>query len=343
MAARQTDIAQRDKDTLELIESWWHGENDRPLISFVSRQDNKNAKLIAKLNHLWPTMDSEPDYESMVTTYRHMLENINCGNVLPVMPHLFGKRGTAMTMAYYLGGDVVFANNTIWVRPIIEQWDNFEIKFNENNPWWNRSLDLLEKSCQLLQEHCFVSLPDFGDAMTCLSLLRGTENLLFDLVDNKEAVIKARNEFIKIWPLYHKACWEIYNRYYPGDFSWLTWAPGKTYTAQCDFSAMISPEHFREFVVPELEALSRYLDYIAWHLDGQEEIRHLDILLDMPFLKVIQWVPGDGKPSAGHWLELLKKVQSKGKSIYCYTESTEETQLLLNELSPKGLAIHECF
>jgi 5-methyltetrahydrofolate--homocysteine methyltransferase len=333
------NIAQKYKDKLELIESWWHGENDRPLISFIPLEDDKRRKLTAKLNSLWPTTNSEPDYESLATTYRHTVADINCGDALPVVPHLFGERGTAMTMAHYLGGNVMFGDDTVWVKPVIKQWDDFEIKFDENNPWWKRSLNLLEKSCRALRKHCFVSLPDFGDAMTCLSLLRGTENLLFDLLDNKDAVLRARDEFIKAWPLYHKACWQIYSRYYPGDFSWLTWAPGKTYAVQCDFSTMISPEQFKEFVVPELEALSQYLDYMIWHLDGPEEIRHLDILLDMPFIKAIQWVPGAGHPSTGHWLELLAKIQSKGKSICCYTGSIEETQLLQKELSPKGLMI----
>ena len=34
-----------------------------------------------------------------------------------------------MTMAYYLGGNVKFGDDTIWVAPVIDTWDDFEIKF----------------------------------------------------------------------------------------------------------------------------------------------------------------------------------------------------------------------
>ena len=67
---------------------------------------------------------------------------------------------------------------------------------------------------------------------------------------------------------------------------------------------------FLEFVVPELESLSEYLDYMVFHLDGPDEIKHLETLLDMPFIDAIQWVPGVGNPTASQWLDMLKKIQN---------------------------------
>ena len=336
------DIAKKNKEKLESIESWWNGENSRPLIMHDPRGDNERvSKLKATLNTFWPTVDAEPDYEGFVKTLDEIEQITNRGDRLSATPHCFGDRGTPLTMACYLGGDVRFTDDTVWVEPVIKQWSDFEIKFDVDNIWWKRSLALLEKSCELLHDRCFVRMPDFGDALTCFSLLRGTENLLFDLMDNKQTVLKARDKFVEARSMYHDACWKVYSRYYPGDCTWLSWGPAKTIVAMCDFCTMISPELFKEFVVPELETYNEYFDYIVWHLDGPDEVRHLDILLDLPFVKAIQWEPGAGSPTAGHWLELLKKIQSKGKSIYCYSESKEETQLLTKELLTEGLAVFE--
>jgi len=237
-------------------------------------------------------------------------------------------------MAFYLGGNVKFGTKTVWVEPVVEDWSNFEIEYNPENPWLQRSIKLLQKSVEKVADNYFVWMPDFGDALTCLSLLRGTERLLFDLIDNKDAVIAARDKFIELWPQYHKVFWDIYREHYPGDCSCLGWAPGRTYMCQCDFSTMISPAMFKE-----LEAVSGYLDYIVWHLDGPDEIKHLDILLDLPQVKAIQWQPGAGNPSAVGWLEMLKKIQKKHKGLCVYAHNQQEIEFLLGQLSPRGLRI----
>ena len=164
-----------------------------------------------------------------------------------------------------------------------------------------------------------------------------TENLLFDIMDNKEAVIKARDKFLKIWPQYHKSHWDVFRKHFPGDCSWLMWAPGRTYACQCDFSTVLSPKLFEELVIPELEALGKYLEYIVWHLDGPDEIKHLDFLLELPQVKAIQWCQGSGKPSPAHWLPMLKIIRSHKKSLILRPESREEIKTLLEELSPEGL------
>ena len=40
--------------------------------------------------------------------------------------------------------------------------------------------------------------------------------------------------------------------------------------------AMISPDQFREFVVPSLREQSSKLDHVLYHLDGKDAIKHVD-------------------------------------------------------------------
>ena len=339
------DIEKEFGQKLKHIEAWWNNENDQPVIEYRRTKDNKPIVdgLFNDANNYWPNSTDEPDYKGLIEFSAAAMDTMDYGDVIPIMQHNFGGRGAPMTMAYYLGGDVKFGEDTVWVDPVIDNWDDFEIKFDPDNIWWQRTLKFLETSCQMLCDRYFVGVPDFGDALTSFSLLRGAEDLIFDLVDNKQKILDAASSFTELWKKYHNACWQIYHKYYPGDANWMGWGPGKNYPVQCDFSVLISPDMFKEFVIPELESLADYLDYMVFHLDGAEEIKHLDMLLDLPFMNAIQWVPGAGNPTAVHRLDMLKKIQSKNKSILCLSESPEETKILTKELSPKGLRIWELF
>ncbi len=74
---------------------------------------------------------------------------------------------------------------------------------------------------------------------------------------------------------------------------------------QSDFSYMISPRMFERFALPGLTVWAGALDYPFYHLDGPGQIKHLDMLLSIPRLRGIQWVPGDGQPTPDQWLPLL--------------------------------------
>ncbi|MCL5674589.1 MAG: hypothetical protein M1501_02430 [Candidatus Omnitrophica bacterium] len=324
---------------MDEIEAWWKRENEKPCLNHVKRKPDIPINNING-NVFWPQENKNPDIDGLVNYWFSESEaNEYYGVSLPSLPHLYGNRGTPMTASFYLGGKVVLGQDTVWVDPVIEKWEDFKIKFNENNYWWKQSIALLKKSLEKTNGKYFVWMPDLGDALTCFSLLRGTEKLLWDILENKEAIIQARDKFIDLWKKYHSECWNLYKDYCPGDMSWLTWAPGKTYACQCDFSTMLSPSLFTELVVPEIEKLGEYLDFIIWHLDGPEEIRHLEILLALPEIKAIQWVPGAGKPTAVNWIPMLKRIQEKNKALIVYASDEKERDILTNELQPNGLRI----
>jgi hypothetical protein len=123
------------------------------------------------------------------------------------------------------------------------------------------------------------------------------------------------------------------------------WAPGTTYLNQCDFSTMISPAMFRQFVMPELLAYDSYLEYILWHLDGYEEVRHVPALLEMTGLRIIQIQPGANNPTASsdQWLPVCKQIQEAGKGLLVYAHSPEEFAFLARELDAAGLLIECCY
>ncbi len=329
------------KKTLEKISSWWNGQykGNRPLLR-VGKV--RNGSDLLDLNQFWQRVDSEPDIKGLVSAQIENLSNITfLGESYPSVPHLWGSRGTPMTMAAYLGGKVNFDVNTVWIDPTIDDWGKFEVRFNPDNYWVRQSKKLME--CQLARcDGNFIAwMPDFGDALTVFSMLRGVERLLIDIIEMPDLIREKVSDFVRAWTEAHAYFHSLYRKVLPGDCSWLMWAPGKTYACQCDFSTMISPAMFEEFVVPEIKEIGKYLEYIIWHLDGPDEIRHLDILLDLPEIKAIQVTPGAGRPPCVSplWMPQMKKIQEKGKLVLAYAETREQLKILTRELSPQKLFI----
>ena len=78
---------------------------------------------------------------------------------------------------------------------------------------------------------------------------------------------------------------------------------------------MIGPDMFREFVLETLRRDTERIENTIYHLDGIGQLAHLDMLLSLPKLKAIQWVPGDGKPGPEAWPEVYEKVCAAGKNV----------------------------
>jgi 5-methyltetrahydrofolate--homocysteine methyltransferase len=113
----------------------------------------------------------------------------------------------------------------------------------------------------------------------------------------------------------------------------------RPYTLQaCDFNALISPRHFQEFFLPDIARQAATVGRAFFHLDGPRAANHIDALLEVRELEVIQFTPGAGAPSALAWVELFRKIQEKGKSVLVICPS-EEVLELCDALDPSSLAV----
>lgn len=74
---------------------------------------------------------------------------------------------------------------------------------------------------------------------------------------------------------------------------------GRGYPVQNDFSALISTSMHQEFFLEELLNEINYLDNSIYHLDGPDASKHLNIILEIPHLNAIEWVPGAGMMKEG--------------------------------------------
>ena len=103
---------------------------------------------------------------------------------------------------------------------------------------------------------------------------------------------------------------------------------------------MISPSQFERWVAPDVATCCINLEHGFYHLDGKGELPHLDILLSIPELKGVQWIPGDGQPPSTDpvWWPVLKRIRDAGKLVQLYAPA-ESVLAMAKEVSLKGFAI----
>ena len=97
---------------------------------------------------------------------------------------------------------------------------------------------------------------------------------------------------------------------------------------------------WRRFVLPGVEEEVNYLDRCFYHLDGKQQLLHLDDLLALPNLDGIQWVSGAGQPEMflPCWRDVLKKILAAGKKVVIYGHmNLEAVKDVHRDLGPEGV------
>lgn len=232
--------------------------------------------------------------------------------------------------------------DTIWFDPILdeEELDPDKITFDENSFLYKKTLEMARYLCEQANGQYYVSMPDLSGNLDALAHVRGSDNLLMDFLTEDEDVIRACADKLEaIWEKTMKDCYDIVKDCNDGGscIGWLnTWAPGFHGQLQCDISVMVSNEIYETFARPELTRQCQVLDYPLYHLDGMEQIRHLDTILSIPGLKMIQWTNVVGQPSPLEFLPALKKIQEAQKCLLLQIRPWE-VEKAMDVLSSKGL------
>jgi len=257
-------------------------------------------------------------------------------------PYIWVNMGPGV-LAAFVGSDHHFGKDTVWFgdKKLIENWENVPaFALNPENTMWKLTSQMTEYFAAVADDRYSVSLTDIGGTLDIIASLRGTETLLIDLLDYPDEVRKTADAIDTLWLECYCQLDSIIRKYMDSTTAWMPlWCPKRWYPLQCDFSAMISPSAFDEFVIPSLEKSISALDYSIYHLDGPGQLPHVDSLLALDGLTGIQWVPGDGNEQNGSekWFELYRKIQAKGKNLVLTGVKPEYIERLLRNISSKGL------
>lgn len=313
------------QETREKFIGWWNRSNSgRPLMILTARKEGVETKLPDKLKII-SVDDRYRDAERMVARFRHYCETRDF--LAESFPNISADFGPG-SMAAYLGSNIVFNHDTVWFDHFVEDWNEQPtLKYDPNNKWWQEHLALVSKIRKMAGDDFYVGIPDIIENVDILASLRGANDLIFDMVDEPEEIEKRLGELDNVY-------FEYYDRFYDllkdkdGGSCYTVfqiWGPGRTAKLQCDFSAMMSPNQFREFIQPSLRQQAAKLDQVLYHLDGPDAIKHLDAILEIDKIDALQWTSGDHGPDGTleDWYEIYDKARAAGKSLWIKVYSGE--------------------
>jgi hypothetical protein len=316
------------------LTAWWNGEDiGRPALQITVHRDTpaENVPFTAAPKG-WVT-----DYSTSDFNYRVYLSRIRCINTIylaEAMPTVAPDLAPNC-LALYLGCKGVDQPGTVWCEPCIDSPENATYEFKRDNFYWDFSLRLAEEQLRMGKDKFMIQFPDLIEGLDTLAAMRGTEELLVDLIEHPEWVQTSLGHITDRYFDYYDIMYDMFKDDRGGSFFW-AWAPGRMSKLQCDFSAMISPEMFGEFMVPVITAMTERLDYSMYHWDGPGAIPHHDLLLSIPKLNMLQWTPGAGVESTMHkrWWPLYHKTIDAGKKVLV-GGNIEELKVLKREFGPK--------
>lgn len=314
--------------------AFWEKEIiDRPLVCVIAPK--KDAVPVSKP----PYMDGwAGDYSSALQRFERWAgATYFGGEALPCFEPCFGPD----QFSAFLGAELIMSPEkaTSWVQPFVMNWGDVNISLINSRKYNLESMKQYMKfAAQYAEDKFLISMLDLHADLDCLSAISGPEKLCMDLLDCPDEVERVLNIVRTLYYPIYEEIFEAGNMKKYGSMGWApTYCDGKFAVLQCDFACMISPDLARRFVIPAIREEASYLDHSVYHIDGKEALVHLNEILNIPQIDVIQWVPGAGQPRTVEWMDLLKKIQSAGKGIWLYDWTITEIKLHHRELQPNGL------
>ena len=330
------------------MEAWWEGEIvDRAVILVRAPRTGHEAEY-ARLTAENPQVSEDEirawftDPDQVIPRQERLVEITYWGG--EAMPVIFpmATRMVAILAAFVGCPYQLHApSHTGWAEPIIDDWnDRPPLCFDPDNAWWQTAQRLLDAGARRAPGRFYVGLPDLNGPTEILSRLRDPQRLAIDLLEQPEAVVEALDEVNEAWYRYFQACIGTIHQWVGGYFTWMgLWSDRPSADLQSDVSCLISPRMFETLLLPAIEQQTRWVERTIYHLDGPDAVRHLDLLLDLPHLDGIQWVPGAGAPPMSAWIRLLRRIQSRNKRLVLYCEA-HEVETLMEHLEPEGLLLN---
>ncbi|MFV0528890.1 MAG: trimethylamine corrinoid protein 2 [Lachnospiraceae bacterium] len=317
---------------------WEHKNEGRPLMCVIARKpeieqfstgepteggyrdvicQGKYYNLPEELK--WADMeDKYQNAERIVARYRHFCETHEfLGESFPNLNVDFGPG----SLASYLGSDIGFSEDTVWFKHCLDGWDDVpDFKFDPENEWYQKHIKLVKECRALVGDDFYVDMPDLMENVDVLASLRGAQDMIYDMIDEPEITQERIDQITAIYYDYFNSFYDIIKGAEGGNAYTVfqIWGPGKTVKLQCDFSAMMSPDNFREFIQESLRTQAEKADQVLYHLDGPDAIRHMDALMEIDGIDALQWTSGDAGPDGTleDWDVIYDKARAAGKSLW---------------------------
>lgn len=258
------------------------------------------------------------------------------------MPKISTNDGSIVTLlAELAGGDYEYTDAGAWVKPLPHLWNQPLPCFDESHPHVQILTKIIYRVAEVVGDRGYINPPHLVDALTTLSNLRTPKQLCMDLIDIPEKVRMWSDALTSIFINAYEYFYQMVTKLGYGDTcSWLdAMAEGRMQNVECDFAVMLSPDMFKEFVLPDLRRQTEYFDYSLYHLDGACQMRFFDLLKTLPKLNGFQWNPLESDGSPVLWLDAFREIRRHKFSLYISCSNIDEAVHITKEIGTDGLLI----
>jgi len=318
--------------------AWWSGESiRRPVVLTAVNKPDATPFCPSKDPGHNQQRDIDEQYQ-FEKNHHNLVSKIYPAESIPAV-----KTGFASSigmLAGMAGAELKYDNRTAWVEIIDNLYEKPLPQFSQEYLPYRITTSLIDRHAKFYGYDCIIGSDAMMDPITILSMMRGVEELCFDLYDRYDDVMRWLNILSEIRFKIAKGYQNAKSRYgRHEEVNWTgAWAPEEMDCLECDFSTMISPEMFNEIVMPEVEKEASCYKYCLWHLDGMAEIKHLDSICSVKNIYAVQWV-ADKQDGPLNYIDLFKKIRSLDKSLLINCSSPEEAVKLTKEIGKDGLAL----
>ncbi len=300
---------------IDRFEDWWRRDNHGlPLMNVTVMKDGAEWKV--RRPETPEKMYTDADY-ILTRTEEELKNTLFLADSYAKVSGDFGPG----SLALYLGTVPRFAWDTVWYEPSIGDEDACpDITFRKDNPWWLRHYALMKTLKEHADGRFLVNIPDLIENIDIYAAMRGPVKALYDIMDEPAKVSDCISKIDDAYFRYYDALYDLLKDE-NGVSSYTAFnilGRGRVAKVQCDFSAMISPGHYREFVLPSLRKQVKKFDHSLYHLDGPDAIKHVPAIMELSELDALQWTCGAGQPDGGSekWYPIYDAVREAGKGLW---------------------------
>ncbi len=324
---------------MDRIYAWYNQEIiDRAPIRFAAHNAEYSEGHLLQ-GRSWPTLkDRWWDTDYQIELFEHQLKHsVFNAETFPVFwPNL----GPEVYTAFY-GVELEYREVTSYSVSNLKDWSQLDnIKLDPNNPYFRKIEEMTYAALERCTGKYLVGYTDLHPGLDCAAAFRDPQQLCIDFLlepdEVKRLIDLSSRDFITIFDHFDS----ILKMHGQPSVTWMGIPSfGRMHIPSCDFSTMISPEQFEEFILPIIKNEVKSMTHNIFHLDGKGVANHVDYILAMPEINAIQWVQGVGDDlPIMQWVPFIKKIQAAGKSVVVDLHISE-LDSFMKEVNPKGILL----
>ena len=331
------------EERVELFKSFYSKENKRPLLGFFLGSEYPV--------HRYQAAKAIPENASLTPGH------FDIGLYLDDFDNLFEKHEVC-------GGDFIWSASAYWGIPWVEAALGCPIilnsyasgsihaealpgfkgaddvpKFSMDNPWVIKVIEFLEQTAKRSNGRYPLATTRMRGISDLLSLIYGTENLIFAMLERPDEVNAAAEKLTDFWIKFGKMQLDRIPDFHGGigSFYYNAWAPKGTIWYQEDAAALLSPDLFEQFIKPWDDKIIAAFDGCIMHEHSNGYFPY-EYYVDMDFTALELHIDNGG-PTAESLAPVYEKIMAK-KPLIIWGEIPEaDMDWIFSNLPPEGLAV----